>query len=229
MRDKLLILDMDNTVLRSGIDFRRMCAVVHEIFDQEGLGRYKQRTTARSMVAYEQSPDYDPALAARLWQAIEAVEAEGLRRAVAEPGAAAALAYLSQQAVVTILTNNTDQAAQENMERLGMAGHCDLIVGRDSVPFLKPAPEGFLQIMAAYPEIRPSHTLAVGDAANDAHGAQAAAIGFAAYNNSRDEDWEGWGIRPLLRLTAWNRQSCDALLQGLPWRAAGESRGRENG
>lgn len=221
MRGKLLIFDMDNTVLRSGIDFGRMCAVVHEILDQEGYACYKQPTAARSMLAYKQSPDYDPALAARLWQAIEEVEAEGLGRAVAEPGAAEALAYLSGQAIVTILTNNTDQAAAENMQRLGLAAYCDLIVGRDSVPLLKPSPEGFLQIMAAYPEIKPSHILAVGDAANDAHGAQAAAIGFAAYNNSRAEDWEGWGIRPLLRLTAWNRQACDALLKIIPWRAAG--------
>lgn len=215
-QDKLIILDMDNTVLCSRIDFSRMRQAVYDILDEIGCPDCKQATTARSIVAYERSAAYDPAAAGRLWQAIAAIEEEGLAQAVAEPGAGQALAYLSQAASIAILTNNRDEAAQAHLQRLGLAKHCDLILGRDSVPQLKPSPSGFRQIMAAYPKLSPCQMLAVGDAANDAHGALAAGIGFAAYNGSRAEDWAGWGIEPLLCLKAWDQAACDALLGLLP-------------
>ena len=221
MKDKLIIFDMDNTVLRSRIDFDRMRQTVHAMLDEIGCGQYKQHATAKSMVAYELSPDYDPEAAQRIWRKVEEIEAEGLRQAVLEPGAAAAMAYLAERAALALLSNNTDAAVRENMTRLGLASYFQLIVGRDSVPHLKPAPDGFWQIMAAYPQIDRAHTVTVGDAANDAQGAAAAGIGFVAYNSSRQEDWQRWAIRPLLRLTAWDRPACDALLAAIPWPAAG--------
>lgn len=217
-KDKLIIFDMDNTVLRSRIDFDKMRRTVHAIFDEIGCPQYKLAATARSMVAYELSPDHDPEVSKRIWAEIAQIEAVGLYQAVLEPGAAEAMAYLSGHASLAVLSNNTDQSVRENMERLGVSACFDLILGRDSVPHLKPSPDGFLQIMSAYPQLNPYHIVTVGDAANDAQGAAAANIGFIAYNNSRQEDWQRWGIEPLLRLTAWDRPSCDALLNAIPWR-----------
>lgn len=217
--DKLIIFDMDNTVLRSRIDFDKMRRVVHGILDEIGCPQYKMPATAKSMVAYELSPDYDPEVAKRMWADIAEIEAKGLHQAVLEPGAAEAMAYLAQYASLTILSNNTDRAARDNLQRLGVAQFFRHIVGRDSVAHLKPDPDGFHKIMAAYPELDRQHIVTVGDAANDAQGAEAAGIGFVAYNNSRAEDWQRWGVEPLLRLTDWDRPSCDALLNCIPWQA----------
>ena len=56
-----------------------------------------------------------------------------------------------------------------------------------------------------------TNTLMIGDATIDAQAAAAAGIGFVAYNRSREENWQSFGIRPLLQLRQWDEQACAAI------------------
>jgi phosphoglycolate phosphatase len=211
-KDKLLILDMDNTLLQSKIDFALMHQDVTEILAKHGLAKYAHPSVATAIVNFAKSADYDPEIAAEIWQRIAEIEAIGLEKAVLEPGVVDSLDYLHDFCELAVLSNNKDLAIKDNLERLGIAQYLTCIVGRDSVPLLKPAPEGMLQVKAHYPQIAFADTITVGDAMIDAQAASAANIGFVAYNNSRMENWEKHGIEPLLELRQWNADSCRQIL-----------------
>lgn len=212
MKDKLIIFDMDNTLLRSRIDFPRMRQAVYTLLDAQGLGQYKQGSTANTILNFCDSPDHDPALEAEMWRQVAEIENEGLEQAVLEPGATEALAYLGQFCELAVLTNNTDQNLEENLGKLGLLPHLSCVAGRDSVPRLKPAPDGLLWVADHYPKIPRSRIVTVGDALNDAQAAYGGSLAFAAYNNSRMEDWDAWSPKPLLYMKIWDKAACDALL-----------------
>lgn len=213
MKDKLIIFDMDNTILQSRIDFPKMKREVWRILDELGLPQYKCHSTADSIMHYTQSPHYDVNVAEDMWRRVGEIEDEGLLAAVMEPGAVEALAYLHDRAELAVLTNNTDFNLADNLGRLGILSYLSCVAGRDSVGrILKPEPGGMEWVMAQYPEIPREQVVTVGDAWNDAVAADAAGIAFVAYNRSRREAWDELGITPLLRLTEWSREGCDALL-----------------
>lgn len=212
MKDKLIIFDMDNTLLRSRIDFAQMRQSVYDLLDEQGLGKYKRPSTANTILAFSESPDYDPELAERMWSQVALIENAGLEQSALEPLAVEALSYLGQSCELAVLTNNTDYNLEDNLGRLGLLPYLSCVAGRDSVPRLKPAPDGLLWVAAHYPQIPLERIVTVGDAMNDAQAALACGITFAAYNNSRQEDWAEWDHQPVLQLTSWDRPSCDALL-----------------
>ena len=213
-QDKLIIFDMDNTILQSRIDFPKMKAEVWRILDELGLPQFKCKSTADSIMHYTQSPYYDHEAAEKMWRRVGEIEDEGLLAAVMEPGAVAALAYLQQYAELAVLTNNTDFNLSDNLGRLGILSYLSCVAGRDKVGrVLKPEPGGMEWVMAQYPSILRRRVVTVGDAWNDATAAAAAGIAFVAYNRSRQENWDELGIVPRLRLTQWDLQSCDAILE----------------
>lgn len=211
MKNKLIIFDMDNTILQSHIDFDWMMKEVMAILHEHGLDKYRARTVAQTITLFCQSPDYDPELEQLIWDKVCQVETEGMDKAVAEPGAVEALSYLSRYAYLAVLSNNTDAAIGDNLERLGLAAYLNCVAGRNSVPLLKPSPLGMLHIKDMFPDIELAHTVTVGDAIIDAQAAEAAGIKFVAYNRSRSENWQKFAIKPLLELHQWDKTSCDAL------------------
>ena len=68
-----------------------------------------------------------------------------------------------------------------------------------------------LFVKSQYPTITLANTLTIGDAMIDAQAAEAAGIGFVAYNRSRMENWAEWNIVPLLQLTQWDKEACDLI------------------
>src|SRR5699024_7853097 len=108
MKDKLLIFVMDNTILRSHIDFSHMPRVIADVLREKGLHAYIRRSTSESIMAYEDSAQFDPALAAEMWRLVAEIEDKGMIGAELEPGMPGAFAYLSQFAEIAVLTNNTE-------------------------------------------------------------------------------------------------------------------------
>ena len=212
MKDKLIIFDMDNTLLRSRIDFPKMRQAVYALLDQQGVPQYRRNSTANTILAYTASPDRDPAVEAEMWRQVAIIENEGLEHSVLEPWALEALDILGKDCELAVLTNNTDFNLAENLGRLGLLPYLSCVAGRDSVPRLKPAPDGLQWVAAHYPWVPAARVMTVGDAMNDAQAAQAAGYGFVAYNNSRQEDWRPLETPPLLKLTAWDPAACAALL-----------------
>ena len=212
MRDKLLIFDMDNTVLQSRLNFPLMKETVHRVLDEYGFSEYKLNTTAKSILAYENSNDCRADVLNQILDEIKLVEKDGLENAVLEPGAKAALSFLQPCAILVLLTNNDREAAMESLKRLGADIFFDDIVGRDGSFKLKPEPDGVNYILDKYSFSKNDKVLVVGDAWNDAMAAAAAGVGFVAYNNSRSEDWDGQNIKPLLRLDHWDDDACKSIL-----------------
>ena len=211
MKDKLIIFDMDNTILQSKIDFGWMSKEVMALLESRGFGAYRRETVAQTITAFCQSEDCDQELVDRIWDKVCEIETVGMDKAVSEPGAAEALTYLSQYAELAVLSNNTNAAIGDNLSRLGLAPHLSYVAGRNSVPLLKPSPLGMLHVMKQYPDIDKKNVITIGDAMIDARAAEAAGIKFVAYNRSRPEAWDELGIVPLLRLKEWTRESCDML------------------
>ena len=211
MKDKLIIFDMDNTILQSRIDFPLMTREVTKIMLAHGLDKYCHHSVATRMVEFTNSADYDEKVAEEIWQKVAEVEAEGLDQAVLEPGAIEALDYLGQYAELAVLSNNTDSAIGDNLNRLGISPYLTFVAGGNSVPNLKPSPDGMLFVKSQYPTITLANTLTIGDAMIDAQAAEAAGIGFVAYNRSRMENWAEWNIVPLLQLTQWDKEACDLI------------------
>lgn len=210
-----LIFDLDNTLLRSAIDFSLMKNEVCRLLRQAGLP-FDERLPVSAMISAAAPP---PLLAREIWQAVERIEASGMEAAVLEPGAEEALRLLRPSHRLCLLTNNLHLAARRALAAHGIEDYFDLTAGRSesaALPFpggetLKPDPGGMLAIRRAFPEVK--KWLTVGDAVIDAQAAAAAGIGFAAYNNSRAEDWHGHGIKPLACLKAWDEQAVSLLRQ----------------
>ena len=214
MKNKLIIFDMDNTILQSRIDFPKMKREVWHMLDDLGLPQFKCKSTADSIMHYTQSPCYDPHIGEEMWRRVGEIEDEGLLAAVMEPGAVEALDYLQNYAELAVLTNNTDFNLDDNLGRLGILSYLSCVAGRDKVGrVLKPEPGGMEWVMAQYPHIPREKVATVGDAWNDAAAAEAAGIAFVSYNRSRQERWDELGVSPLLRLTQWDRTACDSLLE----------------
>ena len=212
MKDKLIIFDMDNTLLRSRIDFPKMRAAVYALLEAQGLAQYERGSTANTILAFTESQDYDPILAEEMWRQVAWIENEGLEQSVLEPYALEALEKLEPYCELAVLTNNTDYNLKENLGRLGLLPYLSCVAGRDSVPRLKPSPDGLLWVAAHYPDIPPERIVTIGDAMNDAQAAHAAGFAFVSYNNSRMEDWETNGVQPLLQLTRWDPPACRQIL-----------------
>ena len=87
MKNKLIIFDMDNTILQSRIDFPKMKRIVWRMLDDLGLPQFKCHSTADSIMHYAQSPAYDRQIAEEMWRRVGEIEDEGLLAAVMEPGA----------------------------------------------------------------------------------------------------------------------------------------------
>ena len=214
MKNKLIIFDMDNTILQSRIDFPKMKREVWRMLDDLGLPQFKCKSTADSIMHYTQSPCYDPHIGEEMWRRVGEIEDEGLLAAVMEPGAVEALDYLQNYAELAVLTNNTDFNLDDNLGRLGILSYLSCVAGRDKVGrVLKPEPGGMEWVMAQYPHIPRERVATVGDAWNDAAAAEAAGIAFVSYNRSRQERWDELGVSPLLRLTQWDRTACESLLE----------------
>ena len=82
MKDKLIIFDMDNTLLRSRIDFPKMRAAVYALLEAQGLAQYERGSTANTILAFTESQDYDPILAEEMWRQVACIENEGLEQSV---------------------------------------------------------------------------------------------------------------------------------------------------
>ena len=156
MKDKLIIFDMDNTLLRSRIDFPKMRAAVYALLEAEGLAQYERGSTANTILAFTESQDYDPILAEEMWRQVAWIENEGLEQSVLEPYALEALEKLEPYCELAVLTNNTDYNLKENLGRLGLLPYLSCVAGRDSVPRLKPSPDGLLWVAAHYPDVPPA-------------------------------------------------------------------------
>lgn len=191
VRYKAIIFDMDNTLLKSRIDFPRIKRDVFERLVEAGLFPASfpvhEHTIATLIEAARAESRYSAELDEIVWSIVSNGEREGMVGAELEPHVPEMLEQLNGQARLTVLTNNAYAAAAAALERTGIASRFELIAGREQMSALKPSPSGVAYMMSHYPTISPDQWLSVGDSWIDGKAAYDSGIAFLAYNARLEE------------------------------------------
>jgi len=182
---KGIIFDMDNTLLRSRIDFK---AIKRELFDYltaHGIvpaGFPVQEHTSSTLIAHAQRTGLlQRGMQDELWAICARHEREGMKDAELEPGAHELLGRLHTRYALAVLTNNSFSAAQTALTRNGIGRFFDHTIGREQAGAMKPAPDGIRVILNRYQPTKPDQWLSVGDAWIDGKASQEAGVRFIAY------------------------------------------------
>ncbi|MGI6082780.1 MAG: HAD family hydrolase [Limnochordia bacterium] len=178
-----LIFDLDNTLVASRIDFTAMRAAVFDVLREAGVSVTDEQRRwpvgrlaelARRAGDDEANDSY-----ARIWQLIEHYEVEGMKKATLEDGARQVTETLAAQGYpLAIVTNNSRASALAILQAFDLTDPFRVILAREDVPRLKPAPDGLL--LARQHLGSPERAFMIGDAWLDGVAAQAAEARFVA-------------------------------------------------
>ncbi|MBD2845325.1 HAD family hydrolase [Paenibacillus sp. IB182496] len=186
---KGIIFDMDNTLLRSTIDFASMKRDTHRFLVSHGVleesVELQAHTTSTLIETAVQSGRMTDELLDKLWAIPKRYEVAGMQDADLEPGARELLADLEGRCRLAIVTNNAVEAAEEALRTNRIRSHFDCLVGRETTGAIKPAPDGFLHVLRRAPQLRTEEWLSVGDAWIDGLASSRAGIAFVAYQCDR--------------------------------------------
>lgn len=196
-----LIFDLDNTLIHSTIDFRKIRQRLIALLRAAGA---PEDTDDRLMVLaipqlVERGRRHDEALARRMWDVIVEEEDLGLKDATAVEHAADVLRELDHRRFrLGLLTNNRRDATLERLTAFGMRAPFDAIATRDDVADLKPDPHGVTYLSARLPGVR--RVYVIGDSWVDGQTAEAAGARFVGFG-PREEEVRARGIRPWAWIT----------------------------
>ncbi|EFM09948.1 HAD-superfamily hydrolase, subfamily IA, variant 1 [Paenibacillus curdlanolyticus YK9] len=193
-----IIFDMDNTLLRSHIDFPAMKREVHAWLAARAfaaasldLNRY---TTSMLIEEAKQA-----GMSAGDYEAVMRITAEhevrGMAGAGLEPGAVELLDALHGRYMLAIVTNNAEQAAERALTETGIIDRFTIIVGRESMQAMKPSPSGYETVLRQS-GISASEWLSVGDSWIDGKGSVDAGIAFISYGTTL-EAMRSRGVEPI--------------------------------
>lgn len=180
-----IIFDMDNTLLKSKIDFDVMKKEVYHFLLNEGFiescSAWQEKTASQWIEEGRKHPSFHHK-ESLLWELVSQVEAEGMKGAQLEPGVLNLLSHLKEEGkVLIILTNNAFSAARKALEELSIYHLFDGVLGREHMETLKPSPSGIQVIMDRWREIPHDKWVFIGDSWIDGMAAKKAGIAFVAY------------------------------------------------
>lgn len=186
-----IIFDMDNTLLKSTINFPEMKRTVYDLLVQHGICESAlqwQRYTASQLIEMgRQSCSMSDELEQKIWEAVTAIETAGMHGAVLEDHVMEVLSHLHRRCHLVILTNNAYIAAVEALQETGIGHYFDEIVAREQMAALKPSLAGIAYILNKYPDVPHTHWTMVGDSWIDGKAAQDANVTFIAYKGNVEE------------------------------------------
>ncbi|MBW7474711.1 HAD family hydrolase [Paenibacillus oenotherae] len=185
-----IIFDMDNTLLRSSIDF---LAMKTEIFHFLAGSKLIPETvslsqhTSSTLIAAAAENGMSEAQLQQVWAIAAKHEVAGMEGAGLEQGAAQLLDHLKGSHELVVVTNNAHSAAVKALGSTGIIDRFSFIVGREQMGTLKPAPAGFHYVLERLPYI-PSHQwISIGDSWIDGKAAAGAGIAFISYRTSIEQ------------------------------------------
>jgi phosphoglycolate phosphatase len=205
---KLCVFDLDHTLVNSPLDLAAMARDIRAMYeaacgplparaDRYRVGELIERCRARSA-------DLETAA----WTIALEHEQRAVEEAWLEPGALdAVLGARAAGCGVALWTNNARAVTEIALGRFGLLPHFDLVVTRDEMGALKPAPDGW-SVIARHFTIRETDAVVVGDSWVDGLAADKAGVPFVAYR-AKPADLERWNVRPvahfsdLTALPAW--------------------------
>ncbi len=173
---KLVIFDLDGTLVTAEIDFKAMRQAIRDLLKSQGfpeqvLPMNSTQELLRSAFEYartqgksaiEISKIRDQAYAA----AVE-LEWEGAKKAQLVPGVKYTLAELKKRKVlIAVLTNDNREVANYLLAKFELNDYVDCLITRDDAPHMKPATEG-LELILNELNVSPYETIFVGDSTID--------------------------------------------------------------
>lgn len=201
LRYEHVVLDLDGTLIDSRAD---LVASVNHVLGTLGRPALPPATLyryvgdgARVLIERALGPAPEDVVEAGLATFMEYYRAHLLDATRPYPGMVEALTALEARAVaLSVLTNKPVDLSRQILEGLGLATRFVDIVGGDSLPVRKPAPDGIEHLRALTGTAR-DKVLLVGDSPVDVHTARAAGIAFCGV---------AWGLVPeVLRAAAPER------------------------
>jgi len=197
---KLCVFDLDHTLVSSPLDLAAMALEIRGMFERAcgPLPAREDRYRVGELIDRCRAESSDLETAA--WTIALDHEHRAVDGAWLEPGALEAI--LGARAAgygVALWTNNARSATDILLGRFGLPPHFDLIVTRDEMGALKPAPDGWA-VIARHFGARELDAVVVGDSWVDGLAAAKAGVPFVAYR-AKTADLERWGVEPIAHIT----------------------------
>lgn len=207
-RPKLIIFDLDDTLVHSALNYQRMREVVLGLFpNHEAREGLTTQTPLRFVLA--RLGDHYPELVNKAWLEIQRVEAEAVRDATIIPGADLIPQVLEHLGVASaILTNNTRATVDLYLKKFPFLHQFSCVITRDDAPAMKPDPAGLEMVMShvrkGLPDLQADQVWYVGDATIDATAAALAGVQFVLFNY-RQLPADQFSPSPTYLLSAWDQ------------------------
>ncbi|PSL44522.1 phosphoglycolate phosphatase [Salsuginibacillus halophilus] len=182
-----VMFDMDQTLVASNLNFAEMRAGCFRILKEAKIhvpAAYGEAPPPASLIELARSYEINEGfsgLVEKMFSWVARCEAEGMKEAVAEPGALETVSALKGKVPMTVVTNNASASARKALDTTQLAPYIDFVIGRDDMNALKPAASGIEAVLEAYPHIEPSAWVMVGDSWIDGKAANEAGVPFVSY------------------------------------------------
>lgn len=179
-----IIFDMDNTLLKSNIDFQMMKQQVADFLAANNLlpaGFPFQEHTTSTMMEYVKLRGISDEAHTEMMDIVVQHEIRGMEDAGLESEVIEMLSLLKNGFILAIVTNNAYMAAIQALDTTGIRHYFDLIIGREQMTALKPSPSGYLAVKQKFPYIRDNEWLSVGDSWIDGKASMDAGVPFIGY------------------------------------------------
>ncbi|WP_260871424.1 HAD family hydrolase [Paenibacillus sp. Y412MC10] len=180
-----MVFDMDNTLLHSSIDFGAMKRDIYAFLCSHSIlspGLSMDTHTTSTVIAEAMNTGrLSEELSCMMWDIAKEHEIQGMTGAKLEDGVMEIVQQLHGQLHLAIVTNNAVEAAMTALEENRIAHYFDLIIGREAMDLLKPAPDGYMEVLRHFHHTSPKEWLSVGDAWVDGKASESARIPFIAY------------------------------------------------
>lgn len=200
---KGIIFDMDNTLLRSKIDFAAMKKETYQFLVSRGMLSndiiLDNQTTSTLVEAAMTTNKLTDEWLNEMWGIPKKHEIIGMKDADLELGVTEVLEKLKGKYLLVIVTNNSVDAAKTALRDNNILEYFDCVVGREMMESLKPSPDGFLYVIKEYIHISVEDWISVGDSWIDGKASAEAGIKFVSYQ-ADDMKMGKMGVFPIAKI-----------------------------
>jgi len=197
---KLCVFDLDHTLVNSPLDLAAMALEIRAMFERAcgPLPPREDRYRVGELIDRCRAASSD--LEAAAWAIALDHERRAVEHAWLEPGALDAVKGARAAGLgVALWTNNAREITTLALDRFALLPHFDLVVTRDEMGALKPAPDGW-SVIARHFGTHEAEAVVVGDSWVDGVAAAKAGVPFIAYR-AKPADLQRWGVEPIAHVT----------------------------
>lgn len=184
---KVLIFDFDDTIVHTGIDFKKLKQNIVDSITDEGydslIKSINPLTIANMLEAIKKKDDR---LYNELMVAVNFFESKAVETAYMNPKYLNLLKSLKTSYKISLLTNNSQKAVDILLEKFAIKNIFHLVLTREDVPILKPDPSGLNKVLDFF-RVDKNSALFIGDSYVDMLAGKAAGIRFIGVGKR----WDG--------------------------------------